>query len=375
MDGERVERGARRRGGRLGHARRQPGRGAQLGGEAVGRPEPRHELVARLLRHLGDVGLDVGQQGVALDLRQVGQRRADLLEVAARVRRERLGRAHGATSAWGASSAPIAPAKAIPRRRPLREHGGAVLRDPVVLAVRPLVGGHDVRRERAGGVEAPQRAVDGGVADLVQAGGAQAADHAAPPRSGRRRPMSRPARPRSADAPAIASPRRCGPTGPAATTARRPGCCGRAAAPRWPPPSPARREVRVAGSGHSFTGAALTGDTLLLLDRLDRVLDVDRASGLVRVEAGITLAALCRALDARGLALPEPRRHRRPDARRRPGHRHARDRPAPPEPVRAGRGDGARAGGRGGADAHATPTATCCARRASGSARSASWSP
>jgi L-gulonolactone oxidase len=63
-------------------------------------------------------------------------------------------------------------------------------------------------------------------------------------------------------------------------------------------------EVRVAGSGHSFTGAPLTGDTLLLLDRLDRVLDADRASRLVRVEAGITLRALTRALEARGLALP-----------------------------------------------------------------------
>jgi len=60
----------------------------------------------------------------------------------------------------------------------------------------------------------------------------------------------------------------------------------------------------VAGSGHSFTAAPLTADTLLELDRLDRVLDVDRGAGLVRVEAGITLAALNRALDAHGLALP-----------------------------------------------------------------------
>ena len=66
----------------------------------------------------------------------------------------------------------------------------------------------------------------------------------------------------------------------------------------------AARRVRVAGSGHSFTGAVLTDDTLLSLDRLDRVLDADRASGLVRVEAGITLAALSDALDGLGLALP-----------------------------------------------------------------------
>jgi len=66
----------------------------------------------------------------------------------------------------------------------------------------------------------------------------------------------------------------------------------------------AARRVRVAGSGHSFTGAVLTDDTLLSLDGLDRVLDADRASGLVRVEAGITLAALSDALDGLGLALP-----------------------------------------------------------------------
>jgi L-gulonolactone oxidase len=66
----------------------------------------------------------------------------------------------------------------------------------------------------------------------------------------------------------------------------------------------AARRVRVAGSGHSFTGAPLTDDTLLSLERLDRVLDADPGSGLVRVEAGITLAALSEELDARGLALP-----------------------------------------------------------------------
>jgi len=66
----------------------------------------------------------------------------------------------------------------------------------------------------------------------------------------------------------------------------------------------AARRVRVAGSGHSFTGAVLTDDTLLSLDGLDRVLDADRASGLVRVEAGIALAALSDALDGLGLALP-----------------------------------------------------------------------
>jgi L-gulono-1,4-lactone dehydrogenase len=62
--------------------------------------------------------------------------------------------------------------------------------------------------------------------------------------------------------------------------------------------------VRVAGSGHSFTGAVLTGDTLLSLGRMNRVLDADPASGLVRVEAGIELHRLTRELHLRGLALP-----------------------------------------------------------------------
>src|SRR3954470_15423407 len=60
--------------------------------------------------------------------------------------------------------------------------------------------------------------------------------------------------------------------------------------------------VRGAGSGHSFSGGALTGGTLLQLDALDRVLEVD--SERVRVEAGIRLPALSRELLARGLAMP-----------------------------------------------------------------------
>lgn len=64
------------------------------------------------------------------------------------------------------------------------------------------------------------------------------------------------------------------------------------------------RAVRAVGAGHSFSGAVPTDGTLLRLDRLDRVLDADPASGLVRVEAGITLHRLSRELLARGLALP-----------------------------------------------------------------------
>jgi L-gulonolactone oxidase len=64
------------------------------------------------------------------------------------------------------------------------------------------------------------------------------------------------------------------------------------------------RAVRVAGAGHSFSGGVPTDGTLLSLERLDRVLDVDRASGLVRAEAGISLHRLVRELHAHGLALP-----------------------------------------------------------------------
>ena len=66
----------------------------------------------------------------------------------------------------------------------------------------------------------------------------------------------------------------------------------------------AGRTVRVAGSGHSFSAGVPTDGTLLQLGRLNRILEADAASGLVRVEAGITLAELNRGLLERGLALP-----------------------------------------------------------------------
>src|SRR3954471_13719414 len=66
----------------------------------------------------------------------------------------------------------------------------------------------------------------------------------------------------------------------------------------------ARRGVRAAGSGHSFTAAVLTDGTLLSLDRMGALLDADPGSGLVRVEAGIRLHALSRALAEHGLAMP-----------------------------------------------------------------------
>ncbi len=65
----------------------------------------------------------------------------------------------------------------------------------------------------------------------------------------------------------------------------------------------AERRIKVAGSGHSFSGIALTDGTLLDLSLLDRTLEVDRSAGLVKVEGGIVLADLNRRLDQRGLAL------------------------------------------------------------------------
>ena len=62
--------------------------------------------------------------------------------------------------------------------------------------------------------------------------------------------------------------------------------------------------VRVAGAGHSFSDTVLTDGMLLSLERMNRVLQIDRDSGLVRVEAGISLRSLSERLDMEGLALP-----------------------------------------------------------------------
>ncbi len=61
--------------------------------------------------------------------------------------------------------------------------------------------------------------------------------------------------------------------------------------------------VRVVGAGHSFSDIACTDGLMLTLERLASILDVDRSSGLVRVQAGITIRELNRQLAANGLAL------------------------------------------------------------------------
>lgn len=65
----------------------------------------------------------------------------------------------------------------------------------------------------------------------------------------------------------------------------------------------AGERLRVAGSGHSFSDVACSDGRLMTLERMGRVLDVDRAGGRVRVEGGITLNALNAALASHGLAL------------------------------------------------------------------------
>jgi L-gulonolactone oxidase len=65
----------------------------------------------------------------------------------------------------------------------------------------------------------------------------------------------------------------------------------------------AGRKVRVAGSGHSFTEAALTAGTMIRIEALRGVQDADPGSGLVRVGAGTVLADLNEELAARGLAM------------------------------------------------------------------------
>jgi FAD-linked oxidoreductase len=61
--------------------------------------------------------------------------------------------------------------------------------------------------------------------------------------------------------------------------------------------------VRAAGAGHSFSDIACSDGLMLSLERLAAILDVDPSSGLVRVQAGITIRELSRRLLAHGLAL------------------------------------------------------------------------
>jgi len=61
--------------------------------------------------------------------------------------------------------------------------------------------------------------------------------------------------------------------------------------------------VKPLGAGHSFSEIAVPDGVALRLDRMDRLVALDRASGLVTVQGGITLHALNPLLAGAGLAL------------------------------------------------------------------------
>ncbi|MCA9520410.1 MAG: FAD-binding protein [Myxococcales bacterium] len=63
------------------------------------------------------------------------------------------------------------------------------------------------------------------------------------------------------------------------------------------------RQLRVMGARHSWSRGIVTEDTLVSLDRMKRILHVDRERLRVRVQAGIRLRDLIGELDALGLAL------------------------------------------------------------------------
>jgi L-gulonolactone oxidase len=63
------------------------------------------------------------------------------------------------------------------------------------------------------------------------------------------------------------------------------------------------RTVRAVGAGHSYSSIACTDGHLVDLSGYDRVLHADTTTGVVTVQAGITLRALNQELAARGLAM------------------------------------------------------------------------
>lgn len=64
------------------------------------------------------------------------------------------------------------------------------------------------------------------------------------------------------------------------------------------------RKVRVVGGGHSFNESPLCSDTMISLDKYNRVLSVDNETHRVTVQAGIRLRDLQAALKKLRLALP-----------------------------------------------------------------------
>ena len=105
-------------------------------------------------------------------------------------------------------------------------------------------------------------------------------------------------------------------------------------------PSSARvaagRCVRVAGSGHSFTGAVLTDGTLLSLDRMGALLDADSGQRPRPRRGRHPPARPQRGARRARPGAAQPRRHRRAVDRRRDRDRHARHRRDAAQPLGAG---------------------------------------
>ena len=142
--------------------------------------------------------------------------------------------------------------------------------------------------------------------------------------------------------------RGAGATGPGTSPAGRPRSSRRASreelAAAVGAAAAAGRKVKVAGSGHSFTEAALTEGTMIRIEALRGVIDADPGSGLVKVGAGTRPRRPQRGAGGARAGDGEPRRHRPPDPGRGDLDRDPRHRRAAAQHLRPGRGD--RAGPR-----------------------------
>jgi D-arabinono-1,4-lactone oxidase len=65
-----------------------------------------------------------------------------------------------------------------------------------------------------------------------------------------------------------------------------------------------RRRIATAGCGHSPSNLTCTSSWLVNLDNFNRVLSVDRQTGIVVVQSGIRLYTLCDELERNGLSMP-----------------------------------------------------------------------
>jgi FAD-linked oxidoreductase len=65
-----------------------------------------------------------------------------------------------------------------------------------------------------------------------------------------------------------------------------------------------QQRVKVVGSGHSFTGIAVPDEVMVDLKRMNQILNVDHANGLITVQAGIVLSDLNAQLELHQLSMP-----------------------------------------------------------------------